>query len=99
MQRELKISGLQTSLIITVYAAVSIFCIPVAGYLSDRFGRKRIINIGLSIVAAGGLVSGLAACALVCSVPALFTIKPRSTSSPTDKPLTRKGNAHSPRKA
>ncbi|MBO7743681.1 MFS transporter [Paenibacillus sp. MWE-103] len=61
IQRELKISGLQTSLIITVYAAVSIFCIPVAGYLSDVFGRKRIILIGLCIVAAGGLVSGLAA--------------------------------------
>nr|WP_170312192.1 MFS transporter [Paenibacillus sacheonensis] len=61
MQRELKISEMQTSLIITVYAAVSIVCIPVAGYLSDRFGRKRVIVIGLSIVAVGGVVSGLAA--------------------------------------
>ncbi|TBL79112.1 MFS transporter [Paenibacillus thalictri] len=61
MQRELKISALQTSLIITVYAAVSIICIPIAGYLSDRFGRKRIILIGLSIAAVGGLISGLAA--------------------------------------
>ncbi|WP_219836599.1 MFS transporter [Paenibacillus sp. R14(2021)] len=61
MQRELKISDLQTSLIITVYAAVSIVCIPIAGYLSDRFGRKRIIVISLIVVAVGGLVSGLAA--------------------------------------
>ncbi|WP_225446331.1 MFS transporter [Paenibacillus rhizovicinus] len=61
MQRELKISDLQTSLIITVYAAVSIVCIPLAGYLSDRFGRKRIIVIGLAVVALGGLISGLAA--------------------------------------
>lgn len=61
MQRELKISALQTSLIITVYAAVSIVCIPIAGYLSDRFGRKRIIVIGLLIVAAGGVISGLSA--------------------------------------
>lgn len=61
MQRELKISPLQTSLIITVYAAVSIVCIPIAGYLSDRFGRKRIILFGLSFAAFGGLISGLAA--------------------------------------
>ncbi|CAH1203798.1 Bacillibactin exporter [Paenibacillus plantiphilus] len=61
MQRELNISDLQTSLIITVYAAVSIVCIPIAGYLSDRFGRKRIIVISLIIVAVGGLISGLAA--------------------------------------
>jgi ACDE family multidrug resistance protein len=61
MRRELDISPLQTSLLITVYAAVSIVCIPIAGYLSDRFGRKRIILIGLAIAAAGGCVSGLAA--------------------------------------
>lgn len=61
MQRELQISALQTSLIITVYAAVSIICIPIAGYLSDRFGRKPIIVIGLSVAAIGGAVSGLAA--------------------------------------
>lgn len=42
MQRELTISPLQASLIITVYAAVSIICIPIAGYLSDHYGRKRL---------------------------------------------------------
>lgn len=61
MQRKLGITSLQSSLIITVYAAVSIICIPIAGFLSDRFGRKLIIIIGLSIAAAGGVVSGCAA--------------------------------------
>nr|WP_274382351.1 MFS transporter [Paenibacillus paridis] len=61
MQKKLNISSVQSSLIITVYAAVSILCIPIAGYLSDRYGRKIIIIIGLSIAAIGGLVSGLAA--------------------------------------
>nr|WP_208414675.1 MFS transporter [Paenibacillus castaneae] len=61
MQKKLNITSMQASLIITVYAAVSIICIPVAGYLSDRFGRKRVIMIGLTIAAIGGLVSGLAA--------------------------------------
>ncbi|NBD26897.1 MFS transporter [Paenibacillus sp. T1] len=60
MQRKLKISALQTSLIITIYAGVSIVCIPIAGYLSDRFGRKLVILIGLSIAAIGGVVSSLA---------------------------------------
>lgn len=61
MQRKLGISSLQTSLIITVYAVASIICIPIAGYLSDRYGRKRVILIGLSVAAAGGVVSGAAA--------------------------------------
>ncbi|KQO17379.1 MFS transporter [Paenibacillus sp. Leaf72] len=61
IQKKLHISSLQSSLIITVYAAISILCIPLAGYLSDRFGRKRIIVIGLCIAAVGGLISGLAA--------------------------------------
>lgn len=61
MQKKLHISSVQSSLIITVYAAVSILCIPVAGYLSDLYGRKIIITTGLSIAAVGGLVAGLAA--------------------------------------
>lgn len=61
IQKKLNISALQSSLIITVYAAISILCIPIAGFLSDRFGRKLIILIGLSIAALGGLISGLAA--------------------------------------
>lgn len=61
MQKKIGISSVQTSLIITVYAAISIICIPFAGYMSDRYGRKRVILIGLTIAAIGGLVSGLAA--------------------------------------
>lgn len=61
MKKKLNISSVQSSLIITVYAAVSIICIPIAGYLSDRYGRKIVIIIGLSIAAIGGLISGLAA--------------------------------------
>ncbi|CAM4280512.1 ACDE family multidrug resistance protein [Paenibacillus endophyticus] len=61
LQKKLHISAVQSSLIITVYAAISIVFIPIAGYLSDRYGRKIIIIIGLSIAALGGLIAGLAA--------------------------------------
>ncbi len=61
MERKLDISSFQSSLIITIYSVVAIFLIPVAGYLSDRFGRKKIIIPSLIITAIGGLISGLAA--------------------------------------
>ncbi|GMA65365.1 MFS transporter [Alicyclobacillus fastidiosus] len=61
MERQLKIGSLQVSMIITVYSVVAIFLIPVAGYMSDQYGRKKIIIPSLIITAIGGLVSGLAA--------------------------------------
>ncbi|WP_026677735.1 MFS transporter [Fictibacillus gelatini] len=64
IEKELKISPLQVSIIITVYSVVAILLIPVAGYLSDRFGRKKVILPGLLIAGVGGLVSGWAAIAL-----------------------------------
>ncbi|WP_214627560.1 MFS transporter [Paenibacillus agaridevorans] len=72
MQKKMGITGIQTSLIITVYAAISILCIPIAGYLSDKHGRKKIILIGLSITAIGGAISGLGAWLL--STGAYWTI-------------------------
>lgn len=61
LEKELSISKLESSYMITFYSVVAIICIPVAGYLSDRFGRKRVILPALAITAVGGLVSGLAA--------------------------------------
>lgn len=58
--RELHISSLQVSMLITVYAVVAILLIPVAGYLSDRWGRKKIIIPSLIIAGIGGAVSGAA---------------------------------------
>jgi ACDE family multidrug resistance protein len=61
MEKKLNITSVQSSLIITVYAAIAIVCIPIAGYLSDRFGRKKIIIPSLILAAIGGGVSGLGA--------------------------------------
>lgn len=54
IERALNISALQSSLVITVYSIMAIILIPVAGYLSDRVGRKRIIVPSLILAAAGG---------------------------------------------
>lgn len=59
--RELGISSFQVSMLITVYAVMSIILIPVAGYLSDQYGRKKVIIPSLIIAGVGGAVAGLAA--------------------------------------
>ncbi|MEO3945268.1 MFS transporter [Gorillibacterium sp. CAU 1737] len=61
ISRELGITSFQVSMIITVYGLVAIFMIPVAGFLSDRFGRKKVILPSLLLAAAGGAVSLAAA--------------------------------------
>ncbi|PFA70712.1 MFS transporter [Bacillus sp. AFS015802] len=60
LEKELDISGFQSSLIITVYSIIAILCIPVAGFLSDRFGRKKILIPSLIIAGIGGLICGFA---------------------------------------
>ncbi|WP_433742603.1 MFS transporter [Falsibacillus pallidus] len=60
VEKTMHISSLQSSLIITVYSLVAIFLIPIAGYLSDRFGRKIVIVPSLIIAGLGGLLSGWA---------------------------------------
>lgn len=61
MEKNLSLSSLQISMIITVYSIVAIFLIPVAGYLSDYIGRKKVIVPSLIIAGIGGLISGWAA--------------------------------------
>ncbi|MFC4102019.1 MFS transporter [Paenibacillus xanthanilyticus] len=60
LARELDVQAFQISLIITIYSVVAIILIPIAGYLSDRFGRKKVMIPALTLAAAGGLLSALA---------------------------------------
>lgn len=60
IQKKLNISAFQSSLIITVYSIMAIIFIPIAGYLSDRIGRKKVIIPSLILTGIGGAVSGLA---------------------------------------
>ncbi|MCM3747681.1 MFS transporter [Paenibacillus pasadenensis] len=60
IQEALGISSLQSSLLITVYSVMAILLIPVAGYLSDRIGRRKVIIPSLILAGAGGALCGWA---------------------------------------
>lgn len=60
IEKKLSITSFQVSLIITVYSVVAILCIPIAGYLSDRIGRKKVLLPCLLIAGLGGAVAAVA---------------------------------------
>lgn len=60
LEEKVGISSFQSSMIITSYSVAAIFLIPVAGYLSDRFGRKMVILPSLILALIGGLIAGFA---------------------------------------
>ncbi|MET1013638.1 MAG: MFS transporter [Paenisporosarcina sp.] len=60
LEKKVGITSFQSSMIITSYSVAAIFLIPVAGYLSDRFGRKMVILPSLIIALIGGLIAGFA---------------------------------------
>lgn len=61
ISKKLGINAFQVSMIITVYGLIAILMIPVAGYLSDRFGRKIVILPSLILAAIGGAICVAAA--------------------------------------
>ncbi len=48
------------SWIVTAYLLTTTITVPIAGKLSDLFGRKNLLLAGVTIFAAGSLMSGLA---------------------------------------
>lgn len=61
MQAQMQLTAFQVGLIITAFSVPAGLTIPIAGYLSDQYGRKVIIVPALFIFALGGLLAGLAA--------------------------------------
>jgi MFS transporter, ACDE family, multidrug resistance protein len=60
MENEIGVLPFQSSMIITIYSIVAIILIPLAGFLSDHIGRKKVIIPSLIITAIGGLISAWA---------------------------------------
>ncbi|RPF50372.1 MFS transporter [Aquisalibacillus elongatus] len=71
-EEQLNINSFQSSLIITSYSIAAILLIPIAGYLSDRYGRKKVIIPSLLLTLIGGLIAGIAS--MMSSVPFLWII-------------------------
>ncbi|MFF2907454.1 MFS transporter [Paenibacillus sp. NPDC057934] len=61
IEHALGINSFQVSMIITVYGLIAILMIPVAGFFSDRYGRKIVILPSLMLAAIGGVVCVIAA--------------------------------------
>ena len=61
MEKQLGITHFQTSLMISLFSIPAGLVIPIAGLLSDRFGRKQVIAPSLIIYGIGGLIAGVAA--------------------------------------
>lgn len=59
MQSTLHLSGFQTSLVVTAFSIPAGILIPLAGYLSDRYGRKAVMVPALLIFGLGALVAAL----------------------------------------
>ncbi|MBR7554689.1 MFS transporter [Allobacillus sp. GCM10007491] len=59
-EEKIGISSFQSSLIITSYSVSAIFLIPIAGYLSDRYGRKIVILPSLILTLIGGVIAAYA---------------------------------------
>lgn len=74
IKNALGISQLQTSLLITLFSVPAGLVIPLAGFLSDRLGRKIVILPSLVLYAVGGILAGVAGMLLAQkSFPLLLT--------------------------
>jgi ACDE family multidrug resistance protein len=64
MKQAMSLSQFQVGLIVTFFSIPAGLLIPLAGFLSDRFGRKVIMVPALMVYGVGGLICGFAALTL-----------------------------------
>ncbi len=60
MQTKMHVSKFQISLLITLFSVPAGIIIPIAGFLSDRIGRKWVIVPSILLFGIGGVIAGLA---------------------------------------
>ncbi|SHF67610.1 MFS transporter, ACDE family, multidrug resistance protein [Desulfofundulus australicus DSM 11792] len=61
IKEALHLTQFKVSLLITLFSVPAGIIIPLAGFLSDRFGRKKVIVPALILYGLGGILAGLAA--------------------------------------
>lgn len=61
IKNDLNLTQFQVSLVITLFSVPAGIIIPLAGFLSDRIGRKKVIVPSLILYGLGGTIAGLAA--------------------------------------
>lgn len=72
MEKAMNLTQFQVGLIVTFFSVPAGLLIPLAGFLSDQYGRKPIMVPALFVYGAGGLISGLAAVMLENPYPVLL---------------------------
>lgn len=60
MEEELNISAFEVGLLLSVFSIVAALVIPIVGFLSDRYGRKKIVLISLLFVMVGSVITIIA---------------------------------------
>ena len=61
MKQAMDLTQFQVGLIVTFFSVPAGILIPLAGFLSDRYGRKTIMVPALFVYGLGGLICGFAA--------------------------------------
>ncbi|WNF37751.1 MFS transporter [Bacillaceae bacterium IKA-2] len=60
MELELRITPFEAGLLLSVFSIVAAVVIPIVGFLSDRFGRKKLVLISLAFVMIGSILTIIA---------------------------------------
>jgi ACDE family multidrug resistance protein len=59
IERDLELTNVETGLVLSMFSIPAAIVIPLIGFLSDRFGRKKLILISLVLVIVGSIICGL----------------------------------------
>ncbi len=75
MQGQMQLTPFQVGLIVTAFSVPAGLSIPLAGFLSDRYGRKVVIVPALFVFGIGGLLAGVAAMLIPYPFPFLLAAR------------------------
>ena len=60
LKEQMHFSGTTMGMMISIFAIAQLIASPIAGHLSDKVGRKKLIALGMIIFAFSELLFGLA---------------------------------------